>query len=152
MARRGGYTIIEVMIVIVVLATLAAIVVPQMSGAQSTSIVAALKRQFQFIDSQVELYRTQHGEQLPTQHADDPLAAGGTNGGWGVMVSDGFLPEEPINPFNMRSLLEEGTGDDARDLGREAMQGWFFQVVGENERLDFFAAGYDAATDSLSTD
>ncbi|MEM8836148.1 MAG: prepilin-type N-terminal cleavage/methylation domain-containing protein [Planctomycetota bacterium] len=152
MARGNGYTIIEIMIVIVVLATLAAIVVPQMGGAQNTSTIAALKRQFQFIDSQVELYRTQNGERFPTQDPDDPLSEGGANSGWGVMVSEGYLPEEPLNPFNMRSLLVEGTSDDAKDLGREVPEGWFFQVVGDNERLDFFAAGYDAATDSLSTD
>jgi len=66
--RRGsrkGFTLIEILIVVIILGILAAIVIPQFSSASTQARTSALQSTVQTLRSQVALYKLQHGDTLP---------------------------------------------------------------------------------------
>ena len=148
MRQSQGFTLIEVMIVVVTLGILAVLVVPQLANATEEATRTSIRGQLQMIDTQVELYKSEHDGDLPTANPTDPMGDAGTNSGWGVMVSGSYLKEEPVNAYTGRTAIIAGTLQDARDAQQTSALGWHYQVVGI--RLDVFAMGYDPDADSLS--
>src|SRR6188768_4534591 len=71
-ARKSGFTLVEILIVVIILGILAAIVIPQFTNASQDARKNSLTSQLQTIRSQVELYKLQHLDQLPPA-----LATGG---------------------------------------------------------------------------
>jgi len=63
--RRPGFTLIEILIVVVILGILAAIIVPQFASAQSTTRAAAMRTQLNTIRGQVSAWRIQNGGAMP---------------------------------------------------------------------------------------
>ncbi len=59
--RQRGFTLIEILIVVVILGILAAIVIPQFTNASQDAQVSAVKSQLQTIRSQCELFRIKNG-------------------------------------------------------------------------------------------
>ena len=81
-SARKGFTLVEILIVVIILGILAAIVIPQFTNASEDARKSSLTSQLQTIRSQVELYKLQHRDELPPA-----LAAGGTGEApWGEMV------------------------------------------------------------------
>lgn len=148
MRTRTGFTLIEVMIVVVTLGILAVLVVPQLANATEDATRTSIRGQLQMIDKQIELYKSEHDSDLPTAHPTDPMGDEGTMNGWGIMVNGEYLKEEPINAYTGRTAVIEGDFADAMDLPQTSALGWHYQVVGI--RLDVYAAGYDPDTDTLS--
>src|SRR5262249_3312377 len=74
-----GFTLVEILIVVVILGILAAIVIPQFTSASESAKGSNLLSQLQTIRSQLELYQVQHNGSYPT------LAQLGTT--WDVMVN-----------------------------------------------------------------
>lgn len=148
--HRRAFTLVEILIVVVILGILAAIVVPRFASASQDAIKSALQRQLQQFDTQIELYRAHNNGAFPTSHPDNPMAEDGANNGWGIMVSDMYLKEEPMNMFTGRTVLVEGTSSAAAAEPGTSEYGWMFsQTV---SRLSIFACGYDRATDTLSSE
>ncbi|MEM0913756.1 MAG: prepilin-type N-terminal cleavage/methylation domain-containing protein [Planctomycetota bacterium] len=109
--KAQGFTLVEILIVVVILGILAAIVIPQFTSASEQAKASSLVSQLQTIRSQLELYQIQHNGNYPTI-AQLNLAANP----WGVMVdrtdengtigtTDGthdfgpYLQKAPVNPF-----------------------------------------------------
>lgn len=143
-----GFTLVEILIVVVILGILAAVVIPRFASASNDAVKSALSRQLQTIDSQVELYRTNNGGAFPTTHETSPMGEDGTNDGWGIMVSAQYLKESPLNMYTGRKLLAEGTALSAAAETRTSENGWMYTQT--PERLDVFAAGFDRETGVLS--
>src|SRR6187399_2585570 len=70
--HKGGFTLVEILIVVIILGILAAIVIPQFTNASQDARKNSLTSQLQTMRSQIELYKLQHLDQLPPA-----LAAGG---------------------------------------------------------------------------
>lgn len=102
---QQGFTLVEILIVVVILGILAAIVIPQFTSASESARASSLVSQLQTIRSQLELYQVQHIGEYPT------LAQ--LQADWDVMTSktqaDGtidpdadfgpYLQKPPVNPF-----------------------------------------------------
>ena len=69
-ARKSGFTLVEILIVVVILGILAAIVIPQFTGASTEAKESSLMSNLQAMRSQVELYKIQHNDDLPGSTAD----------------------------------------------------------------------------------
>ncbi len=137
MRKRNGFTLVEILIVVIILSILAAIVIPQFSGASEEAKLASLASDLQTIRSQIQLYKAQHNHSpasLPgtapsvsfkdamTKYTekDGTLAATQAPGDG---VYGPYLLRIPDNPFN-----------DSNDvsLGAEAgdgSTGWWYSTT-----------------------
>ena len=68
--NRRGFTLIEILIVVVILGILAAIVVPQFTNASQEATASSIRSQLQTIRGQVELFRVRNAGALPTSFDD----------------------------------------------------------------------------------
>jgi len=95
--RKQGFTLVEILIVVVILGILAAIVIPQFTNASESARASSLVSQLQTIRAQLELYQVQHGGSYPdlsTNWDDMTVAAGGFGP---------YLQQAPKNPFEGNS-------------------------------------------------
>ncbi len=60
-----AFTLIEIMMVVVLLGIIAAIAIPQISGASGEAHEAALRNDLRLVRTQIELYRLQHDGLVP---------------------------------------------------------------------------------------
>ena len=65
-ASKSGFTLVEILIVVIILGILAAIVIPQFTNASQDARESSVVSQLQTLRSQVELYKLQHHERYPT--------------------------------------------------------------------------------------
>ena len=104
---RRGFTLIEILIVVIILGILAAIVIPQFTNASTQAKQSALDSTVQTLRSQIALYRLQHGDTLPDLTGGwAPLtgvtAYGGQN--WGP-----YMQAVPVNSLTQGSAVLNGT-------------------------------------------
>jgi len=95
-----GFTLVEILIVVVILGILAAVVVPQFTNAADDARGGNIATQVSTIQNQIELYRAKEGSYptLAEMQADsaDPDFAGQ---GWGVLVDGNYLKSPAANPY-----------------------------------------------------
>lgn len=100
-AIKRGFTLVEILIVVIILGILAAIVIPQFTNASTEARENSLRSQVQTLRSQVELYKLQHSDLYPT-------ANGAVSGAWdwarltGVTNINGVAPvgaEPTFGPY-----------------------------------------------------
>jgi general secretion pathway protein G len=109
--KTSGFTLVEILIVVIILGILAAIVIPQFTNASQDARKNSLTSQLQTIRSQLELAKLQHldnpspdlktgaanpWDQLTTQTDDTYLAAGNLGP---------YLTAAPSNPLNGGTLV-----------------------------------------------
>src|SRR5438105_3114924 len=108
-SRKGGFTLVEILIVVIILGILAAIVIPQFTSASQDARKNSLVSQLQTLRSQLELYKLQHLDQLPTTLIGSSPArtqltvktdATGTVGTTSAFPFGPYLQANPINPLN----------------------------------------------------
>lgn len=112
--RRSGFTLVEVLIVVVILGILAATVLPQFTSASNDAKESALVQDLQTLRSQIELYKFQHNETYPAAGTTNEKTfldqlllstdADGTTGPIGTKpFGPYFVGQFPANPFNGRN-------------------------------------------------
>ena len=143
--RNKGFTLVEILIVVVILGILAAIVVPQFTNASSEAVKGALQSQLQTITSQIELYRVRNNGAKPDDVSTSNFLTASANNGWGDMVSAQYLKEEPMNGYTGKTLIVAGNEAAAMAEDRNSADGWFYDTTTSS----VFAAGYDKANNKL---
>ena len=98
-----GFTLVEILIVVVILGILAAVVVPQFTNAADDARNGNIETQVSTIQNQIELYRAKVGNyptlaELQADPVNDP------NGdfvgqGWGALVDGSYLKTPAANPY-----------------------------------------------------
>ncbi|MGB5259737.1 MAG: prepilin-type N-terminal cleavage/methylation domain-containing protein [Gammaproteobacteria bacterium] len=79
--RQTGFTLVELLIVAIILAILAAIVVPQFASSTADAADSALRSNLAGIRSSIDLYTQQHGSTFPgAAQSTGGACAGGTAG------------------------------------------------------------------------
>lgn len=135
--RVKGFTLVEILIVVVILGILAAIVVPQFTNASNEAVKGALQSQLQTINSQVELFRVRNQGAYPD-------FTGTENDGWGVLVGGEYLKEAPRNGYTGSAAIAAGAAADIAG-DRTTEQGW----VWIETLSTVYAVGYDPTQNVL---
>ena len=96
--RARGFTLIEILIVVIILGILAAIVIPQFSNASNDARMSNLQSTVQTLRSQIQLYKLQHGDALPDLTKDwTPLI---NTSSYGTALNLGpYMQSTPVNPL-----------------------------------------------------
>jgi len=115
---RQGFTLVEILIVVVILGILAAIVIPQFTSASESARASSLVSQLQTIRSQLELAQIQHQGTYPdlvtngwtpmTTETEQVTAytAGDSSGN----EVGPYLQQAPTNPFTNSSTVAAAAG------------------------------------------
>jgi general secretion pathway protein G len=138
--KNKGFTLVEILIVVIILGILAAIVIPQFTTASEDARRSALASDLQSLRSQIELYKIQHHDRGPNYAPGDPIdnpanvAADfvdrliGTTDELGDTTKSGkgpYMQEFPSNPFADPDVQQTVTFDDT--AGGD-VAGWYYDT------------------------
>ncbi len=109
-----GFTLIEILIVVIILGILAAIVIPQFSSASNDARKSNVQTTVQTLRSQIALYKLQHDDRLPDllryprwqQITGKTDAAGNFHPRPGAQAFGPYTQETPVNSLNGSSSVQ----------------------------------------------
>lgn len=144
--KKSGFTLVEILIVVVILGILAAIVIPQFTSASTEAKESALVSNLQAVRSQIELYKIHHNDNLPGSQASNDFTVAMTSqtnqdGEDATQAADPttcrfgpYMREIPNNPFNdLNNVLEDGSKTDG--VAGSNLYGWHFVNAGADAGL-----------------
>lgn len=142
-----GFTLVEILIVVVILGILAAIVVPQFTNAANDARGGNLTTQLQTLNNQIELFAARNNGNYPDL-ANDQWGAIGDGGG--TMIGDSYIKTAPNNPaWNpgdnggvAANVVEVGAGATG-----SATAAWFFNT----DDNTLYASYYDEVNNQITT-
>lgn len=102
-----GFTLVEILIVVVILGILAAIVVPQFTNAANEARMGNVRTQTSTLENQIELYAAQNSGDYPT--------VAQLQSTWDVLVDGNYIKEMPKNPFAPTANVSTVTSMTAAD-------------------------------------
>ena len=134
MRAKSGFTLVEILIVVVILGILAAIVIPQFTDASTEAKTSSLCSDLQTVRSQIELYKIQHNDDLPGTYSGVTFEEAMTQKSVqsGALSATGafgpYLQKIPSNSFI--------SGDDTNDVSVgnattgpvSGGDGWYFNT------------------------
>jgi len=106
-----GFTLVEILIVVIILGILAAIVIPQFTNASNDARNNSVASTLQSVRSQVELFKIQHGDNAPVPAGMWTIMLGkSTTTELGAAAATGtnfgpYLQQAPVNPANGSSVV-----------------------------------------------
>ena len=142
MKTKSGFTLVEILIVVVILGILAAIVIPQFTSASTEAKESALRSNLQAVRAQIQLYKIHHGDDLPTvgNATFEECMIGLTDKNGDVAAIPGpniygpYMRKIPDNPFT-DALDKNDVEVDGAVVGNDS-HGWnFVMAVGATQGL-----------------
>ena len=111
-----GFTLVEILIVVIILGILAAIVIPQFTNASSDARKSSVQSTLQTLRGQIELFKIQHGDVAPATVSGLPALLMGKSDPADTVAPNAagtlgpYVQSFPINPLNGNSNVSGGTG------------------------------------------
>lgn len=112
MKAESGFTLVEILVVVVILGILGAIVIPQFKPAATEARTSRLCSDLQVMRVQIGLYKIQHNDNLPGTAAgvgfeDAMMQKTDKSGALDAAGAYGpYVPRIPTNPFNDLDTVE----------------------------------------------
>src|SRR6187549_1217683 len=100
--KRAGFTLVEVLIVVVIMAILAATIIPQFTDSTKDAKSSTVKFNLSTLRSQIQLYRTQHNGLNPAATLVELTKTTDVSGAQGTGANypyGPYLRQIPVNPF-----------------------------------------------------
>lgn len=98
--RQSGFTLIEVMVVVVIIGILAAVIVPQIMSRPEQARIVKVKQDLLSVQSALDLYKLDNGRYPTTDQGLQALVTKPNQPpvprNW---KSDGYLQEMPVDPW-----------------------------------------------------
>ena len=143
-AAKKGFTLVEILIVVIILGIMAAIVIPQFAESSESARISSLMTDLQTIRGQLVLYKTQHLESFPGKAGGETVTDGSTSvfaqqtcqysdtTGATSAVPDGthpfgpYLQRLPVNPFTGLNAITVIDNAATAFSAPAADAGWWF--------------------------
>lgn len=126
--NRAGFTLLEVMIVVVILGILASTVLPQFTYTQESAMESTLVTSLNTLRTQIQLYKMQHNGKLPTgtlaELTQKTDATGGTTGT--LLYGPYIIGQLPTNPFTLKNGVAADT--TAPIAPNDTSKGWRYNT------------------------
>ena len=134
---KPGFTLIEVLLVVVIMAVLAGAIIPQFLGTADDAKTSSLSHNLYVLEAQLEIYREQHLNRYPTIQANGlPQLTSATNtaGEMGPAGPDyplgPYILEAPMNPFDGSKQVTAVAVPGQRPTGVVGnLGGWQYDVT-----------------------
>jgi general secretion pathway protein G len=98
--RRGAFTLVEMLLVLVILATLAAIVIPKMAGRSQQAKVTAAESQISSFEMALDAFEVDNGYYPKTGELNDLIEQPANTPEWkGPYLKKGIPPDPWGNPY-----------------------------------------------------
>jgi general secretion pathway protein G len=126
---RAGFTLIEVLIVVIIMAVLAATIIPQFSSSTNDAKESSLKFNLHTIRSQIELYKVHHLGKYPSfanfvDQMTKPTNVNGETTGSNLIYGPYIQGEIPANPFNGSNVVVRVATPGQVPTGPNGEGGW----------------------------
>lgn len=135
--KSGGFTLIEIMVVIVILGVLAALVVPNVLGRTGEARIKAAKVGLKSIDTALDMYRMDNFVYPSSDQGLQALISKPSGFPEAKNWNQPYLKKEPVDPWgNEYQYISPGANGpyDLFSLGADGKPG------GEGEAADIFVA------------
>jgi general secretion pathway protein G len=124
---RRGFTLVEILIVVIILGILAAIVIPQFTNASNDARNSSVSSTLQTLRGQIELYKIQHADNPPalTSMWTNMLFASNTSGTTNTSVNATY----PLGPYVQAAPVNPANGQSAITNAAASTAGWVYVVT-----------------------
>jgi len=154
MGKEKAFTLVEILIVVVLLAILALVVLPMVSGSAISARESAIAHDLNMLRRYVLIYTAQHLEvppgypdgdttQAPTEQAfiEQITMSSDPNGQTAPVGTPGFergpyLMRIPVNPLNHKSTVQVLGDGDAFPANGDGSHGWIYKASTSEVRTD----------------
>jgi len=129
--NREGFTLVEVLIVVVIMAILAATIIPQFSDSTKDAKTNTCKFNLHTIRSQIELFKSQHDGKVPAA-LDDLTKKTNTAGQVGTSaqhVYGPYLQDLPANPFTNSAKVTAASANPPTAASGATDAGWLYHAA-----------------------
>ena len=133
---RRGFTLVEILIVVVILGILASIVVPQFASATEQAQHVATLDQLNKLRKALALYYVRSNSVYPTVVAGE--------GTWGELLAQNYMREPPVNTWIGTGNSKTIVFGNAADPSWQTTHGWIFDPATGNVWAGSFNAADEA--------
>jgi general secretion pathway protein G len=125
--NRTAFTLVEVLIVVVIMAILAATIIPQFTDSTKEAKASTSRFNLHTLRSQIELYKAHHNGAVPDPLTDLTIATdadGATPGEFGP-----YVREIPANPYSNLNSVTATSGTAASPPAAATGGGWLYNAT-----------------------
>lgn len=126
-SKKAGFTLIEVLIVVVILAVLAATVIPQFTDSTTDAKKSSVLFNLHTLRSQIQLYRAHHEGDAPGADLNELTIATHADGSAGGAFGP-YLSKIPVNNFTNSNTIKTVTADPVSDDFTDT-HGWLYNAT-----------------------
>jgi prepilin-type N-terminal cleavage/methylation domain-containing protein len=130
--RRQGFTLVEVLIVVVIMAVLAATIIPQFSDSARDAKISTAKFNLNTLRTQIQFYRAQHNGALPSAtlvELTSKTDASGAIGTGATHVYGPYITVVPDNPFTNSNKITAATANPPAAASGASDAGWLYHAA-----------------------
>lgn len=141
---RSGFTLIEILIVVIILGILAAVVIPEVTGASTLTRENTMKEEIRFMREEIEAFKYQHTDispgyangdsaGTPTQSDFVNQMTSATDVAFNSVDSGApnalgpYISQVPVNPENSKSTVLVVANDATLPTSASGDYGWVYQ-------------------------
>jgi len=139
---RPGFTLFEILVVVILLGILAAIVIPQYWGITTEASTANLRENLSKIRAHIQVYRNQHARHPDGDRLGEQMTQATNFNGEVSEVCDAehpygpYLEQMPANPVSSQRTIRVASGVDVSFSPPAADGGWWYNEATGEFRAD----------------